>query len=388
MLYLDWAAGAPPDSDIWDESAEIARSSFANPSSPHIAGSVARRLIEEARERTATALGSRPDRVYFTSGATEANNLVISSLLYRSEPGSVIVSGIEHSSVYEPCRLLEQFGFRIKVIHPGSTGRLEPESVVSRIRPDTVLIAIMHVNNETGAIQPIQSIVKAIRASRITKRRIHVHSDLVQSTGRVHVDLAGLDIDSAVISGHKLGGPRGAGVLVLRNPIRSLARGGEQEGTVRPGTENLFAIWGACRAIEKATEDLSIPSGYGDRRAFFAAACSTIPDSIVIHDVEKSDSGGYSPFITALSFPPLPAEVLVRAMGDHGIMIGTGAACNSRKSRRPRENRITRSIGISDEIADSLVRFSWAPGVEMDDLNHAAATLKRVVAELHVGAKV
>ena len=379
MLYFDWAAGAPADADIWDESAAVARSCYANPSSSHSIGLLARDRVEEARKRIASTLRRKEAEVVFTSGATEANNLVVSSLLNREQGGSIVVSGIEHASVYESCRALADFGFTVLVVDPDRLGRLDPSLVANAIRADTVLVALMHVNNETGAIQPIDQIIKAVRSSKISKRRIHIHTDLVQAFGRIPVDVEHLDFDSAVISGHKLSAPRGAGVLITRNWLRSILYGGGQEQSMRPGTENLFAIWGTMLAVERATDRIidSNPEG----RTLFAKIARDITGGIIIHGEESLDSTRYSPFIASLSFPPLPAEVLVRSSSDRGLHISTGSACNTRTGANG-EHRVLRSMGYTEETAKSAVRISWAPETTHTQLEQAADMLSETTRNL------
>jgi len=269
MTYLDWAAGAPRDPEIWREAQGIDNESFANPSSRHELGRQARHRLEEARERAAIALGVEPHEVVFTSGASEANNLIISSLLLRETRGNVVLSGVEHASIHEPCMLLHRMGFSVRIVAPDRAGRIDPDAVLRKIDSATVMLAIMHVNNETGAIEPIEDIVRLVRSNRAGGRRVHIHTDLVQSFGRTTPVLPHVDVDSAAISGHKLGAPRGSGVLVVRKKLDPIYRGGGHEGGKRPGTQDLFAIWGTMRSanvpISRSSPHRLLPPGASGR---------------------------------------------------------------------------------------------------------------------------
>ncbi len=382
MHYFDWAATAPPDPDVLQEGLRCAVERFGNPSSIHPLGDEAARLLVEARERCARALGIDPSAVVFTSGGTEANGIVLFSLLQRRERGHLIVSSIEHASVYEPVRTLERMGFRISWVRPGSDGRIVPEDVVEQVRDDTLMICVLLVNNETGAVQPVGDIVRAVREnSRKGGRRIHIHTDAVQALAKVPFSLTELGVDSASFSAHKIGGPRGVGMLARFSPLQPLAVGGGQESGLRPGTENLPGIHAMSLALEKSTR--SFGERYERARDLSRIlrtelsglpGCTTIPAerSSIPEDL-------FSPWILDVSFPPVPGEVLVRVLGDRGFAVSTGSACSSKKKGR---TRVLEGMGIPERIAFSAVRISFGPATTEADIRELADTLGQEIGML------
>jgi len=356
-IYLDWAATAAPAPEIARAAAEISTKNFGNPSSAHREGRAAERLLGEARERFAGAIGVPPRTVYFTSGGTESNNMVLSSLL--SAKGELVVSGIEHSSVYEPSLSLQKAGIRVRWIEAESDGRIDPEKLKAALSPETLMVAVMHVNNETGAIQPIDQIARLIREYERTSgsgRRIHFHCDGVQALGKIATMYGETDVDSVSFSAHKIGGLRGAGALYLRRPIPVVFRGGGQERDVRPGTENLPAIWAMAEAAEQANRTLSEHSSHASHlKSLLVDGVRRIEGSRIVPGAAATDPGHFSPFILSVAFPPLPGEVLVRVLDDAGCAVSTGSACSS-KGRKDR--RVLANMGVDEETARSAIRIS------------------------------
>lgn len=379
MVYLDWAAAAPCDNSILTEAADRACSAYGNPSASHPEGRAARTLLEEARARAAAALRVLPKHIVFTSGASEANNIVCTSLMLRETRGSVVVPAFEHASVYEPCRLLRRLGFEVRFVTTDRTGMVDPERVARAVDENTVLLCLMHVNNATGAVQPLPETVTAVRKAARSGRRIHIHTDLTQSIGRLPPILPEVDVDSASMSGHKLGAPRGAGVLVLRKTLEPLYRGGGQENGMRPGTENLLSIWGTMRALERH----AVPTPETLSRAHALASLLTREVSAAgtraVHGEDPSTTDRFSPFIRAFSFPPVPAEVLVRTLADRGYIVSTGAACSS---QRDGDARVFEATGYTREEAASALRVSWGPDTTEEQLSGFVDALGDTVATL------
>ncbi len=259
--YLDWAASAPPDPVALEEALEISRNCFGNPSSPHGVGKTAERKLVEARERFARAVQAKPSEIVFTSGGSESNALVLLSLIGRqrigtveNRPPRVVVSAIEHASVYEQARLLEGHGIRCAVVRPRAGGIVDPQDVVDALDDTTQMVSVMLVNNETGAIQRIPEIAQALSDfSARDGRRILLHTDAVQALGKIPLSVKALGADAASFSGHKIGAPRGVGALWIRDGVSPvfLSAGGEQEGGRRPGTENLGGIAAMAIALER-----------------------------------------------------------------------------------------------------------------------------------------
>ena len=250
--YLDWAATAIPDPDILKKYTEDTTIFYGNPSSLHTPGRNAEKQLIQVRKRFADLLYCCPEQIIFTSGGSEANNMILSSLYLKKRKGDIIISGIEHPSVYESVKQLKLTGFNVKILNTEKNGIVEPVKLLKMINGDTLLISIMTVNNETGVIQPIKEIVKTIRdAEKKTGKKIFFHTDAVQAFGKININPVLWDVDSLSLSAHKIGGPRGTGALYLKKQINFLYKGGGQEMGLKPGTENLAGICGLVYAAEK-----------------------------------------------------------------------------------------------------------------------------------------
>ncbi len=390
MIYLDWAASAPPDTEALDTLKEISSRHFANPSSPHGAGKAAHQALEAARERFRRAMGG--GEIVFTSGATESNASILLAQLSRQKTAAIrgrrvkiITSGIEHASIHEQVRLLEEAGLSCVFVPPGPDGIVDPGRLAECLDEDTALVSVMLVNNETGAVQKIREIARAVGDFSSRKgKKIHVHTDAAQGFGKIPCIPAELEVDSISVSGHKFGGPRGVGALWLKagaNP-GFLSAGGGQEAGRRPGTENLPGICAMAGAAEKRvsrlTEELETAR---EKARGLIASILDIRGSRVFPECRadgrmNADPGGFSPFIVSLGFPPVPGEVVVRVADAAGFLIGTGSACSSRKKSR---TRILEAMGIRPETALSAVRVSIGPSTTSGELGRFTDFLKREI---------
>jgi len=391
FVYLDWAATSPPDAALLERSARIAGEYFANPSSPHAAGLKAREFLEDCRRRLAAVLGCSPSELLFTSGGTEANNMVLFSLLRRRRGRRVVLSGIEHDSLYLPARRLEELGGEALVIPAGRDGRVDPERLAAAMDERTVLLALMRVNNETGAVQPVAELAEALQRRRAARggRRILLHTDAVQALGKLPFRPAELGVDTAAFSAHKLGAPRGIGALYVRRgsvPEFLYAGGGQEEGR-RPGTENLAGAFALAEAAERAAAELEARLARArELMGRLITGLAAIPGCRLLPEARGSGEPPerYSPYILSAAFPPLPGEVLVRVMGEEGFLISTGAACSSRKQER---TRVLEAMGVSRELAASAVRISLGPATESGDLDRFCEALRRRLPALLGAAK-
>jgi cysteine desulfurase len=389
FVYLDWAATSPPDAALLERSARVAAEYFANPSSPHAAGLRAREFLEDCRRRLASVLGCSSSEVLFTSGGTEANNMVLFSLLRRRRDRRVVLSGIEHDSLYLPARRLADLGGEAVVIPAGGDGRVDPERLAAAVDEHTVLVALMRVNNETGAVQPVAELAAALERRRAAGgRRVLLHTDAVQALGKLPFRPAEMGVDTASFSAHKLGAPRGIGALYVRRGSvpEFLYAGGGQEGGRRPGTENLAGAWALAEAAERAAAELETRLARArELMSRLTAQLAAIPGCLLLPGERGADEPPerYSPCILSAAFPPLPGEVLVRAMGEEGFLISTGAACSSRKQDR---TRVLEAMGVSRELASSAVRISLGPATESGDLDRFCEALRHRLPPL-LGAK-
>ncbi|MCL1817688.1 MAG: cysteine desulfurase [Spirochaetaceae bacterium] len=383
-VYLDWAATAPIDPDIADYMRLVAETIPGNPSSIHSFGEKAKALLEESRKTCASVLGCAPGNVFFASGGSESNNIVFLSLLRKAKPGHIVTGAGEHSSVYEPARLLEKYGWKVSRVGAGKKGRITADDIAAALLPETALVSVMLVNNETGMIQPLREIAAAVRAFEAgrgasgKRGRIHIHTDAVQAAGKIPFTVSGLGVDSLSVSAHKFRGPRGVGILTAASAgacITPLSVGGGQEGGIRPGTENIAGIAAMARALQRAQENLE----HNHARArllcgILLEAMSGCGHCKVLPEARLSNPDGYSPFIVSLAFPPVPGEVLVRVMNDKGYAISTGSACSARKKK---DTRVLEGGGVSAKTAFSSVRVSFGPATTEDEVRAFSRDLRK-----------
>jgi cysteine desulfurase len=373
--YFDWAATALP---------AVLRSSsqapFGNPSSPHTEGRRARKALEDARLRCAAALGVDAKTLYFCSGGTEANALVLHSLLLRKDPGgSLLYSAVEHPSIRENALVLEKLGIPARQIPAGRDGRINGENFSAALekaeRP--VLAAVMAVNNETGSISDIPALA-ALRRKH-SGPVPHFHCDIVQAAGRIPVAPGEWGIDSAALSAHKLGGPRGIGLLYLRNPVGVLAAGGGQEGGIRPGTENVAGAAALAEVLETRVETVRAEYGAAASRfKFLIEFLRTLDRCTLIPEDRQGEDGRFSPYILQAAFRDIPGQAMVRALDDEGFAVSTGSACSSHKEKRP----VLDAMGIDKKTALYGIRISQGWTTTEDDIEALCRAVKKILGTL------
>ncbi len=385
-LYFDWAATAMVEEDIIREAAEIAVSHFGNPSSLHFLGSPAKNLLTQIRSDCAKTLQVKSETIFFTSGGTEANHLPLLSLLQRPAPGTIIISAIEHPAIREQAEMLKHCGWKVLHAAPDATGIVPVAAIEKLLTNDTVMVCLMAVNNETGAIQPVYQVADLLNkfAKETGKRRPKLHVDCVQAAGKIPLNLSYPGIDSAAFSAHKIGGPRGIGILYLAQRFESFVRGGGQEQGIRSGTENIAGAWAFGKCLERHYLSEKKPDGAAYQRFlqqktmtsnFIAQlqeikGCSLIPAARGTEPLEEI----FSPWIVQAAFEGIPGEVLVRALSEKSIAISTGSACSSRKLSRP----VLEAMGVSKELATNGVRFSFGPKTQQQDLDKLLEALKEI----------
>ncbi len=391
MIYLDWASTSPPDLSLLDEAARIAGQAYGNPSSRHRLGHEAKEKLDEARHRFAAQLGAgKTGRVVFTGGGSEADALPLLAVLRQAlssrRDGSIkrlhiVTTEIEHAAVYEEVLLLKSLGLEASFVRPESDGIIDPEKIGAAIGRDTALVAVMAVNNETGAVQDLAGIAGAVAgaAKALGRPAPRIHVDAVQTLGKVEFRPAELGIDTAAFSAHKLGGPRACGALWIRAALEPLAVGGGQEGGIRPGTESLQSAWAFSRAAEQAAGALE-----DNRRRARALEARLIEGlisgagAIPLPLGRKAGDERYSPFILSAAFPGLSGEVLVRALSDEGLALSTGSACSSNLRKKGR--RVLAAMGLDEGLAFSSLRISTGPATtesEIDSFLETSAALYR-----------
>ena len=359
-VYLDCAASSPLDPRVRAEMLRYMDEDFGNAGSrTHDWGRRARTAVEQARDRVAAVVACGRGDVIFTSGATESNNLAILGLAADSNRRHIVATAIEHHAVLEPLEELRRRGFEISFVAPDRGGAVDAEAILAAVRPDTLLVSMMHVNNETGVIQPIDSV-----ADRLADGNVYFHVDAAQSFGRVLAPLRHPRLDLVSVSAHKIGGPKGAGALIARRregkrpPLRPLMFGGGQERGLRPGTMPVPLVAGLGLASELAIAEAS------DRDA----RCRAFRQSLIaglapLAPVLNGDPERSVPYIVNLSLPGLEAETVIDAWHDL-VAISNGAACTSQSYTC---SHVLGAMQVPAWQSDGALRFSWcASSVEPD----------------------
>ena len=371
IIYLDNAATTQP-SDAAVEAMIKAGRCFGNPSSLHGLGLEAEKLIEESRRTIADMLGVDSKNILFTSGGTEANNTAIFGVANaRQKIGTKIVtSTIEHPSVLEAFRHLESIGFTVEYIEVNSDGIIDLDMLHDFIDKETTLISIMHVNNETGVIQPIEK-VREIMLERAPYA--HLHSDCVQSFGKIDVKPKKMGADMVTISAHKIHGYKGTGALYVSDMhmIRPMLFGGEQQKEVRPGTENVGGILAFGAAAKECSTD---NSHLITLRNTMKEKLSAIPD-IKFNGSDENNSGS----VLNISFAGIKSEILLHALEAKKIYVSTGSACSSHK---PQPSHVLMAMGLTPKEIGGSVRISFDRLTTVEDVTAAAEIIEKEVASI------
>ena len=378
-VYLDYAATTPVEPQVAARMAECltADGVFGNPgSASHEYGEAARERVEEARAQVAAAVGAQPDEIVWTSGATEANNLAIfGTAQYCRDAGRHIVTArTEHKSVLDPCRELERQGWRVTYLSPDRDGSIDPDQVAAALRPDTVLVSIMHVNNEIGVIQDIASI--AARCAQSGTARLHV--DAVQSVGKCALNFGALGVDLLSLSAHKVYGPKGVGALAVsrRRPVQLKAQqyGGGQERGLRSGTVATHQAVGMGAAFALAN---STPQSELERITLLQDRLWRGLSSL--GGVRRNGAGARAvPHLLNVSFEGVEGESLLAAVRPH-IAVSTGSACTS-INQEP--SYVLRALGRDDRLAESSLRFSLGRPSSEADVDTAVAAVAQALERL------
>jgi len=375
--YFDWAATSPMSERSIQAYVETARNYRGNPSALHKDGVAAAKALHAERERTARLLKVSPKEIIYTSGATESNAIILQSLLWRPNPGRVVLSAIEHDSVLQYRRILESHGYEVELVRaPG--GYVDPESLAQALNETTQMVCIMLVNNVLGTVQDMSELTRVIRNhEQRYGRRVHVHCDAVQAPGKIPFNLGSLGVDSASFSAHKFQGPKGTGFLYLRSESwEPLSRGGGQERGIRPGTEHLAAIVAMNIALEEAllTEGESLEQGALLRRLFEK---SIAEEGSLVKLISPPFTSFHqcTPFIFTCVVPHIPSEVFTRIMYDKGFCISSGSACSNNASKG--SNDLLTGAGIASTDAGSAVRISFGADTDEHQIRLLAETMIR-----------
>ncbi|MBI3586778.1 MAG: cysteine desulfurase [Ignavibacteriales bacterium] len=377
-IYLDYSATTPLDPRVLEAMSFIFKEQYGNASSVHSFGREARKVLEESRERIASFIGARSDEIFFTSGGTEADNYAIKGVaLAGKKKGNnhIIISAIEHHAVLHPAEHLREEGLNVDVVPVDSSGMVDPADIQKAITPETCLISIMHANNEVGTIEPIREI------SAIAKQHgALLHSDTVQSVGKIPVDVNELGVDLLSISAHKLYGPKGIGAIYIRKgtEIKTLIEGGAQESNRRAGTENVPLAVGFAKAVELCSiEDEA--KRLNQLRETFRVKLFKKFNHLVVNGHPKA----HLPHILSVSFDstamPVDGEALIMGMDLRGVAVTSGSACTS-GSLQP--SHVLLAMGRDEKTAKATIRFSLGRLTTEDELNDAVEALEDVLTKM------
>jgi cysteine desulfurase len=384
-IYLDHAATTPLAAEVLAEMLPYLTTTQGNPSSVHATGRAARAAVDAARDRLAAVLRSTQREIVFTGSGTEADNLALRGVLERwgAERGRhLVVSAIEHDGVLETARRLEETGAAsLTIVGCERDGRVAPDAVAAAVRPETVLVSVMLVNNETGAVQDVAAVAEAVRRRNPATL---VHTDAVQSLGRIVVDPGALGVDLLSVSAHKLYGPKGVGALWVRHGVAIAAQttGGGQERNRRSATENVAGITGFAAAADLAEQ---LRAGESDRQAtlcrrLVAAVVAGLPGAI------NTGAGEHTaPGFATFAFPGVRSDVLLAALDMAGVDASAGSAC---ASGAPLPSHVLRAMGYPDALAAGALRCTTGRATTVEDIDRAASLITTAVEQIRSSSGV
>jgi cysteine desulfurase len=386
-VYLDHNATTSVEPAVLEAMLPYLSSEYGNASSIHTFGQKARAAVETAREQIAALIGARPQEIVFTSGGTEADNHAIfgiaaswsstssTPLTSRTSSPHVITTAIEHEAVLNTCQALEKQGVAVTYLPVDREGQIDPAALrdALRARPDTVLITVMHANNELGTVQPLEEIGRIA-----AEADVHLHTDAVQSAGKLPIDVNTLRLDLLSLSGHKFYAPKGIGALYIRGGtrLRQLLYGGHHQRGFRPGTENVPGIVGLGKAAEIARGELAQDA------ARISALRDTLENGLLQRVRDARVNGSHAPRTpntTNLTFPGIEGEALVIALDLKGLACSTGAACSSGAVE---PSHVLTAIGLPPEEARASLRFSLGRHTDAADIDFALQSVPAAVAQL------
>lgn len=368
-VYFDNSATTKPYDEVIEAVSKGMKEYFGNPSSLHKIGMNCEKRLNEAREYFASTIKCNKEEIYFTSGGSEGNNLILKGLL---KPGHhFITTAFEHHSIISTCKQLEEKGVKVTYLDVDSEGRISLEDLEEAITKNTVLVSIMQVNNEIGVIQDIEAIGKLIK-ERSSRAKFHV--DAVQGYGKLPIDVNKSNVDFLTVASHKIHGPKGVGFIYIKKGIilNSLISGGSQEKGIRAGTENLPGIIGFEKAAQMTFEEME--SRYDkvlELKKYFVERLNEIKDIRINGEID-----GFSPYILNVSFLGVRAEVLLHLLEEQNIYVATGSACTS-KSSAAHGSYVIKSLGLSNKEVESAIRFSFSYENTKEEVDYTIDVLKK-----------
>ncbi len=372
-IYMDHAATTQVDQEVMEVMLPYFTTYYGNASSFHSYGREAHDAMEDARKKVAELIGAESDEIIFTAGGTEADNIAIKGVAYKKEKGTIITSSIEHPAVLETCRALEREGFNVTYLPVDRFGMVQPPDVESAKKDETIIISIMHANNEIGTVQPIKEIAKIA-----SENGIPFHADAVQSAGKVSIDVKRMNIDLLSLSSHKIYGPKGVGALYIKKGVKinPIIHGGGHERGLRSSTENIPGIVGFGKACELAKKRMDTDVPY----------LIKLRDKLInntLDKIEESYLNGHStkrlPNNAHFRFTAIEGESLIMSLDDKGIAASTGSACSSKKLE---PSHVLMAIGLNEVEAHGSLRLTLGRENTDEELEYVLEALPEVVERL------
>ncbi len=372
MIYMDHSATSPVDIEVFNAMKPYFVESYGNASTLYSLGREARRAMESSREKVASIIGANTDEIIFTSGGTESDNIAIKGIAYRfrRRGNHIITSNIEHPAVDETCKYLEKNGFEVTYLPVGKDGIVNSSDLEDAITDKTILITVMHANNEIGTIQPISEIGEIARTNKI-----YFHTDAVQSVGKIPVNVEELNVDMLSLSAHKLFGPKGVGALYIKKGVRvePIIHGGGHEKGIRPGTENVAGIVGLGKACEIAENNLEKEAQY----------LTSMRDELikrVLSEIDESYLNGHPtkrlPNNINFRFTGIEGESLVLHLDSKNIASSTGSACSSKKLEA---SHVLMALGLKEVQAHGSLRLTLGKENKVEDIDYVVESIKNAV---------
>ncbi|UNC93677.1 cysteine desulfurase NifS [Candidatus Contubernalis alkaliaceticus] len=375
QVYMDHSATTPVDPEVFKAIIPYYNDRYGNPSSIYSLGLQAKGAVERAREQIAYLINADPEEIYFTSGGTEADNqAIISYMMTNKDRGNhLITSAVEHHAVLDTCRFLEKQGFELTVLPVCPDGLVDPEVLKAALREDTLLVSIMHANNEVGTIQPIKELAAISRRSGAV-----FHTDAVQTAGKIPLNVGELGVDMLSASSHKIYGPKGIGCLYIKKGTRieNYLHGGAQEKKIRPGTENVPGIVGFGKAAELAQQNLE------ERREKLDSLASQLREGILDKIPRTRFTGHWVnrvPGHVSVCFEFVEGEAILLMLDSFGIMVSSGSACTS-GSLDP--SHVLLALGLSHEIAHGSLRLTLGKNNTKEDVDYVIEALPGIINNL------
>lgn len=373
-IYLDHAATTPMRQEAYEAMIPYLTETFGNPSSIHAFGRTVRKDLEDARERVANALKVQPQEIYFTGGGTEADNIALLGVAakLKDKGRHIITSAIEHHAVLHTCEALARQGCSLTVLPVDKFGMVSPAELEKAIRPETILVSIMHANNEVGTVQPIKELAAIAHEGEAL-----FHTDAVQTVGNIPLDIKDLGVDLLSASAHKLYGPKGVGLLYIRKgtKLANVAYGGAQERSMRPGTENVAGIIGFARALELAmAEQPETCQRLASHRDKLIKGLTALPDVSLNGHPQQRLPGNVN-----VSVERVEGESLILSLDMEGIAVSSGSACTS-GSLEP--SHVLMAMGLSHQRAHGSLRFTLGKSTSQEDIDYVLKVMPGIIERL------